>query len=841
VLRALALVLSGAYALTPVPLRAQCEGLTKWTESAAKGSARAYRIQRTLAAAYDSTGSPGVEIDGDIGSGTRAMMRRFCQDTGVSDVSALLADIDSFAVTLATYPGWRDTIRSDGFARWARAQPVGGYPGRIENRKPRAPGAALLIDAYRHQDMAGQFYLTPKEIEGLATAGPPTSYAIVGSSADRLEAAGAPAALVTRVTALQKLTYSTWDSLDLVVDVVLALDSTPVVVPRGPQEMDAALVIDEALRAPRAQRTGTASPYRALLTDSVERPADQGPAIDEAARNGLVQLANTRFPNGYLFRTAVRMTSGIGAARPAELDRIVALARKGTLPSAAEMADTLDLQPMAWAGGSCGCGVFEGAVDQEKRYFYGVYPFWAAPQRASEPVPSVPIEFSQLSRVAYYGLTFDARGELTDSLHWKQGTSGDSWIPSWVPIVGARDFSDFAKRGHQYKSPVDLVVYNADWAPWLPGDATDEAMSAATRSMADAFGTLREGIVDRISPRLTDLMDKIKPVVALGQSPTRTLGDGVTLDLDFEGLSSEDQSLLFDHLSEAHFFDSLRAELEERDGSDEGLLFDLDLDYHLNLIVPVHCVAAFGTAHECGFYSMAHLSAIAGPFDLILVDMTAQTADKELDLSALPLNERGRRLRAGLERMDQQTGVSNAQALTGKLVPLITPGSDAEVGAFLRAVKLFFAGVGTWSVPTTKAYGDSLNAVFFPPAPAPDLPDLAKWTVGALLTPMRGFERWVCDLACPHRWPVRVGIFLGTVFAVGLWVWSEWDFERKRYFETRRFLAFGIVMALALITTLWCDPFWSRQHGWILLAFVFAAGVLLVKSRTRLKRERHYP
>jgi hypothetical protein len=48
-------------------------------------------------------------------------------------------------------------------------------------------------------------------------------------------------------------------------------------------------------------------------------------------------------------------------------------------------------------------------------------------------------------------------------------------------------------------------------------------------------------------------------------------------------------------------------------------------------------------------------------------------------------------------------------------------------------------------------------------------------------------------------------------------------------------------MAVLLLSTMWCDPFWDAHHGVILLAFVIVSVGSLVGSRTRLKRQRTFP
>ena len=73
-----------------------------------------------------------------------------------------------------------------------------------------------------------------------------------------------------------------------------------------------------------------------------------------------------------------------------------------------EFADTLGLQPLSWDGAGCGCGVYIAPDDEYPKYFYGLYPFWDAPQNLESPSPAATIvPFDRLTRIGYYGVTFD--------------------------------------------------------------------------------------------------------------------------------------------------------------------------------------------------------------------------------------------------------------------------------------------------------------------------------------------------------------------------------------------------------------------------------------------------
>jgi hypothetical protein len=249
-----------------------------WSEEVPSRSARALRIERTLLDAYTPPGEPARRTTGTLSAATLELMNRFCTDVRATGAT-VLASIDSLAEAMAAYPAWRDTIASPGFARWARVQPVGRYPGRIEDRLPRSPGAALLIDRYQADRTDGWFYLTTDEIKTLAAAAPEAMYGVLPGSAGELSTRGAPPALVERVQALETLgyRYPSYDSVDVRLDAIFALDAAPVPPANDPKELDAALLIvaDALAQADATPATPPTAQYRDLVQIGLNRAADR--------------------------------------------------------------------------------------------------------------------------------------------------------------------------------------------------------------------------------------------------------------------------------------------------------------------------------------------------------------------------------------------------------------------------------------------------------------------------------------------------------------------------------------------------------------------------------------
>jgi hypothetical protein len=108
-----------------------------------------------------------------------------------------------------------------------------------------------------------------------------------------------------------------------------------------------------------------------------------------------------------------------------------------------------------WSGGSCGC-----VLDDLAGTVYGFYPFWLAQEeekpaagqeqdQKSEKSQVQMLNFSVLTRVGYYALPINEKGELIHNLN---------------QITGQID--EFKKIAHKFRTKVDMVIYHSDWQEW---------------------------------------------------------------------------------------------------------------------------------------------------------------------------------------------------------------------------------------------------------------------------------------------------------------------------------------------------------------------------------------
>jgi hypothetical protein len=146
-----------------------------------------------------------------------------------------------------------------------------------------------------------------------------------------------------------------------------------------------------------------------------------------------------------------------------------------------------------WSGNACGCvhPDLGGEV-------YGLYPYWLAGQPQA-------LDFSVLTRVGFYGLSFDDQGELAHTERWSQQDPA---------------FIDEARR---HGTRVDLVIYRNNWRSW-------EQQSAQNKG--EAFSALAMNIAAQLTQPMNGFVSRLKSHVSLGMSRAPTRGDGVTLYFD---------------------------------------------------------------------------------------------------------------------------------------------------------------------------------------------------------------------------------------------------------------------------------------------------------------------
>lgn len=208
--------------------------------------------------------------------------------------------------------------------------------------------------------------------------------------------------------------------------------------------------------------------------------------------------------------------------------------------------------PIQWNGSGCGC-----LLDDLSGTVYGFYPFWLANENEQT------VNFSVLSRVAYYGLSFDENGIIkqTNNAH------------NDITILPADDTGKnlqvaFIEEARKHNSKVDWVIHN-DKVYW------DWWKKLTYPSRVSILESLTENIIGLLTSQITDRFSKIKQNITLGAMVPPARGDGVTLY--FNDYPDDPESIgLFNR-----FFADLQKKLHA-----EGN------DYFINILVPQSALGA---------------------------------------------------------------------------------------------------------------------------------------------------------------------------------------------------------------------------------------------------------
>lgn len=159
-----------------------------------------------------------------------------------------------------------------------------------------------------------------------------------------------------------------------------------------------------------------------------------------------------------------------------------------------------------WDGNGCGC-----VLDDLSGTVYGFYPFWVANGETQT------VNFSVLSRVAYYGLSFDEDGIIKQT----NNPHNDITVLS-VNDAGQNLQAAFIRTARKHNSKADWVVHS-DKPYW------DRWRSLAYAARVTVLETLADSIVNLLTERLTDSTSRFAQKVTFGAIKPATRGDGVTL------------------------------------------------------------------------------------------------------------------------------------------------------------------------------------------------------------------------------------------------------------------------------------------------------------------------
>lgn len=504
------------------------------------------------------------------------------------------------------------------------------------------------------------------------------------------------------------------------------------------------------------------------LPDSLFLKLEEMRVPDEVLKR-LKKLGDVEFPTRELFENALETDIFTPMKTEQEADCDDCRLYRAVLLAKAEKKPRFDAKKkVQWSGWSCGC-----YLDNLSGVIYGFYPFWKGGNRQK-------IDFSSFSRIGYFALTFDEKGEIPERRHWQQKSP---------------DLAAFINQARRYRTAVDLVFYKSTWENWA------QFVSVKRTSVID---TLTTNMVELIDAKLENsMLNRMKPLISLGSAPKPAMGDGITLF--FAGYPNDAASNEFLKL----FIRELRKKLTAASGS-----------FKLNLVLP--------------YREIGRLK------DLISEGKDKKEAVSDVDLFLVlidrPITKSKKDLRLEVEKMF--TGIVRRDALR-RIVPVITWGtatSPSEKQQFFDDMVYFednFGGAGFWPIPTNSdngaaEIGETIKDVFV----MTDNQDYFQ----AMFS-----ERfpWFGTFVGPNRWELRIVLDILLALIILAASLSCWIFELRDIFRKHPLWLLGVILAATLIQM--ClfvgDPYWrNRTTEILLLAVAAGAGVGILFYIRRIKR-----
>lgn len=459
-----------------------------------------------------------------------------------------------------------------------------------------------------------------------------------------------------------------------------------------------------------------------------------------------------------------------------------------------------------WDGTGCGC-----VIDDLSGTVYGFYPFWLAGEKQT-------VNFSVLSRVAYYGLSFDDDGVIKQA----NNVHNESTLLS-RDNVDWNAQAAFIQTARKHNSKVDWVIRN-DKSYW------DRWKRLSYSSRASVLETLTENIVNLLSRQITDRFSEIKQNITFGIVTPPTLGDGVTLY--FDGFPDDRESIeLFNQ-----FFTNLQKKL-----------FAEEKDYFVNILVPQ-------SALDTGIYQYSNLLRWIGHTKSsgsgnALPARSWRAADMRTDILVLieePTTDSKKKLRLDIENGDLH-GIERAMLLW-HIVPVIE--FDGRNWQQLEDDIVYFednfGGIGFWPLQVNE------------PEVAEEMPfrcDAIESVSGCLVRyfnntnlygePETFLEKFVCENRAYFRIALGILTILCSLFA-SLYFYScriHYKFQNFYVWYLLLILAPALIVALLLLTY---DPVLEPiSTGNLPLILVLSGGVvvsiLVYQWRKKQKRKPSRP
>ena len=568
----------------------------------------------------------------------------------------------------------------------------------------------------------------------------------------------------------------------------------------------------------------------------------QARAISDDVMAKLQSLQDTEYPDKNLFVNALKAVTRVATSKM-EL----------TIVNKAEKKHPLDestVKPFKWNAKTCGC-----LRDDLSGVVYGFYPYWMAgdqddqkkdekageqnrkeadnqnEQSEDDEIIEHELDFSVLTRIGFYALSFNEKGDINEKLPWAWKAKGKlfHWQKSPAEIK-AEKAAKFLKVAHKHRTDVDLVIYQ-DWSnqDWLNQDWSNMASDGKKQ----IFENLMTNIIDLVNIELTDTFSLVKPYISFGGSPIPTIADGVTLYFKNYPVDDDDSKYLL-----VEFIKKLRKNLK-----------DSNRHYYLNIMLHMDDLGK-------GVYEIKVLKQFVPSIDKREKDYEDNNyVDHYLVFIGEPTTKTKKDLRNNVENLFHD-GQQRSNMLQ-KIIPIIKPtvSNEKQLIEDIIYFKNNYGGIGFWPLPLTEGGGVALMTCLKEILPGvrtdPEEKRIPKekWTLAEVVNfnlkenyrregaePISGYKNFVTL----HRWGGRVifDVLLAViaVYALLSAIFCSFRLIFKRFFWP--FLAVVLLFIWVFFSLLYFDPSWKNMAEGNLILFLTILVFVVVAILMFVKKSR---
>jgi len=446
-----------------------------------------------------------------------------------------------------------------------------------------------------------------------------------------------------------------------------------------------------------------------------------------------------------------------------------------------------------WDGIGCGC-----VLDKLVGEVYGIYPFWLAGKTQK-------VDFSTLTRIAYYGPTFDDTGVL------RQANNGRDFVAA--AENGDLMWNDFVNIAQSHQTAIDWVIQRNDWRSWSKMDKS---------SKEQVLERLTASIVKLMSIKQHNWTAKLSNHLPFGEQFVPTNGDGITLF--FDGYPNDDVSVAVFN----KFVDTLRSRLHKAHVGDV-----------INLMMR-HTALGNGVYGYANLYGLIATAEATRKKDLLAIVKNDQDVLPRL-LVLLEEETRNSKKQLRLRVEDSLYGEQLARLLR-QIVPVITFDNDnwQKLQDDIIYAKDNFGGIGFWPMSTTvpmAAAGKDKPIDLIQPGRAGvqqcDVSRDISQCIGDFYQTDPGAETSpACKTVCENLYAFRLGTKLVFLLLLGCAVLyyssCRWREAMVRYHHAPALVVLAAWMLLSM-ALLFCDPFlrWlARGYMIPIFLLLFIVGLI---------------